>query len=219
MTSEKKIYDAIVFDFDGTLVDSCNIKTWAFGKLFESYGKEIEKDVLAYHLKNEGVSRFVKFRYLKETLLGETYKTEDGNKLSQLYSKLVRDAVVQAPFLPFVLEFLEEVYQQIPLFVASGTPEAELRDIVLLRRMNRFFRGIYGSPDSKAKILQKVLRVNKLIPETVLMVGDALSDLEGSQIAGTGFVGILNGKSTPFTKSTPTLQNFNELKRLLKGKI
>ena len=98
-------------------------------------------------------------------------------------------------------------------------PEAELREIVVRRNMNRFFRGIYGSPDSKAKILQKVIRLNKLIPESVLMVGDALTDLEGSQIAGTGFIGISNGKSISFPKSTLILQNFNELKRFLKGKI
>ena len=34
----KKKYDAIVFDFDGTLIDSNEVKSKAFGKLYESYG-------------------------------------------------------------------------------------------------------------------------------------------------------------------------------------
>ena len=52
-------YDVIVFDFDGTLIQSDEIKTWAFGKMFEEYGEEIVRQVMDYHQEHEGVSRFV----------------------------------------------------------------------------------------------------------------------------------------------------------------
>ncbi len=36
----------VFFDFDGVLVDSVNIKTKAFAKLFDPYGQEIEAKVV-----------------------------------------------------------------------------------------------------------------------------------------------------------------------------
>ena len=90
-------YDAIVFDFDGTLVESNEVKAWAFGKLYEDYGEVIVQQVIAYHREHEGISRFVKFRYWHEHLLHQHYTDEIGEKLSQSYSELVLDAIIQAP--------------------------------------------------------------------------------------------------------------------------
>ncbi|MCX5934210.1 MAG: hypothetical protein NTU99_05390, partial [Pseudanabaena sp. LacPavin_0818_WC45_MAG_42_6] len=53
-----KRYDAIVFDFDGVLVESVDVKTQAFGTLYAEYGDLIVEQVKAYHLLHGGVSRF-----------------------------------------------------------------------------------------------------------------------------------------------------------------
>ena len=45
-------FDAIVFDFDGTLVKSSEVKTWAFGKLYEEYGEDIVRQVISYQNKH-----------------------------------------------------------------------------------------------------------------------------------------------------------------------
>ena len=42
-------YDAIVFDFDGTLVKSNEIKTWAFGELYEEHGEKVVQQIIAYN--------------------------------------------------------------------------------------------------------------------------------------------------------------------------
>ena len=90
-------YDAIVFDFDGTLVESNKVKAWAFGKLYEDYGEAIVQQVIAYHREHEGISCFVKFRYWHEHLLHQHYTEEIGENLPQSYSELVLDAIIQAP--------------------------------------------------------------------------------------------------------------------------
>ena len=41
-------YDAIIFDFDGTLVQSSEIKTWAFGELYKEHGENIVQQIIAY---------------------------------------------------------------------------------------------------------------------------------------------------------------------------
>ena len=174
-------YDAIVFDLDGTLVQSNEIKTWAFGALYKEHGENIVQQIIAYHQEHEGVSRFVKFRYWHEDLLGQSYTKEIGENLSRTYSQLVLEAMVKAPYVEGALEFLKKHYQHIPLFVASGTPETELREIIKLRFMPHFFQGIYGSPATKTEILRRILAECMFNPEQILMVGDALTDWEGAK--------------------------------------
>ena len=208
-------YDAIVFDFDGTLVDSNEIKSRAFGKLYKSYGEEIVRKVVDYHSQHEGISRFIKFKYWQEILLGQPYTDELGEQLSLSYSGLVVDAVVQASFFDGAYEFLENHYQSSHLFVASGTPEPELREIVKRRKMDRFFQGVYGSPSTKKQILEHILKQNNLSPERLLMVGDALSDWEGAKQTKVCFVGIMRGRNLAGLASEQIIKNIHELYKLI----
>jgi len=205
-------YDAIIFDFDGTLVQSNEIKTWAFGKLYEKYGEDIVRYVTDFQVENGGFSRFVKFRHFHEHLLGLPYTDEVGKKLSKNYTQLVFDEVVRAPHVEGALEFLKKHYQHISLFVASGTPEPELREIIKHRSIPHFFQGVYGSPATKTEILQRILVKRKLYPEQVLMIGDALTDWKGAQGVGVEFIGIKSGKSSNiFPSSNNLLNNLTEL--------
>ena len=55
-----KKYNLIIFDFDGVIKNSLEVKSKAFERLFESYGKLITKKIKAHHKKNEGLSRYKK---------------------------------------------------------------------------------------------------------------------------------------------------------------
>lgn len=184
------LYDAIVFDFDGTLVDSNEIKTWAFGKLYEDHGEEIVRQVIAYHRENRGVSRFIKFRYWHNQLLCQHFTKEIEDELVQSYSSLVIEAVVKASYINGAKEFLKAYHKKLPLFVASGTPELEIREIIVRRGMSPFFAGVFGSPANKTEILKNICKQNCFAPKRVLMVGDTLVDWEGARIAETSFLGV-----------------------------
>ena len=208
-------YDAIVFDFDGTLVQSNKVKTWAFGKLYEKYGGSIVRQVTAYHEEHRGISRFVKFRHFHEHLLGLPYTDQVEKELSNKYSELVFDAVVRASYVEGSLEFLEKYHQHLPLFVASGTPEVEIREIITCRGMNRFFRDIYGSPTTKTEILRLILSNHHWAPERVLMVGDSLVDLEGAQNAKTDFIGVELSDNLSVFSQRQCISNFSHFENLL----
>ena len=204
-------FDAIVFDFDGVLVESVDVKTRAFAALYAEYGADIERQVVAHHLAHSGISRYVKFRHYHEDLLGLGYNESIGRDLSDRFSRLVVDAVVAAPYVEGAREFLDAYHRRLPLFVASGTPEEELREIVSRRGMQDYFRAVCGSPATKAEILRNIGRTSGLAPERLLMVGDAAADFEGAHEAGTAFIGRVGPESTVFPIDVTTIGNLSEL--------
>ena len=56
----------IFFDFDGVIAESVSAKTDAFKELYLPYGGKIANEVVQYHIKHGGVSRFEKFRYKRD---------------------------------------------------------------------------------------------------------------------------------------------------------
>ena len=60
---------AIIFDFDGVILNSVNVKTEAFKELYKQYGSAVVKKVEKYHLENGGISRFEKFKYYHKNFL------------------------------------------------------------------------------------------------------------------------------------------------------
>ena len=51
---------SIVFDFDGVITDSVNVKTEAFYEIYKEYGEEIALRVTHHNNANKGVSRYKK---------------------------------------------------------------------------------------------------------------------------------------------------------------
>lgn len=182
-------YDAIAFDFDGVLVESVDVKTQAFAALYIGYGPEIVEQVVAFHLANGGLSRFEKFRYFHNKLLGLPLSPEEENRLAAEFNARVEAAVIDAPWVEGAEEFLVKYHADIPLFVVSGTPEEELKRILQKRHISHYFRAAFGSPAKKGEILRDILESGGYRPGQMLMVGDSLLDMEGAHEAGICFLG------------------------------
>lgn len=208
-----KKYDAIIFDFDGVLAESVDVKTRAFEALYAEYGDRIVEQVRDYHLQHGGISRFEKFRYYHEVLLGKTLTKDEENQLGDRFSQYVEDAVVESVYVAGAYNFLENYYQSIPLFVASGTPNVELKRIVSRRNMAHYFISVHGSPAKKGDIIQDILTKHSFNPDHVLMIGDAIADYEGAIAAGIKFMGrVMKYPETyPFSVETLVLPDLVDL--------
>jgi phosphoglycolate phosphatase-like HAD superfamily hydrolase len=209
-------FDAIVFDFDGVLVESVDVKTQAFASLYEPHGEKVVRQVVAWHLAHGGVSRFEKFRHFHWHFLGTELSSSEEAGLGERFSMLVEDAVVGASWVPGAREFLESYFRSLPLYVASGTPDEELRRILDRRNIRHYFRSVAGSPLRKEDILRHFAKISGVALDRMLMIGDATTDFEGALGAGTCFLGrVKPGLSNPFPANVPVVPDLQDLPEFL----
>jgi phosphoglycolate phosphatase-like HAD superfamily hydrolase len=184
---------AIVFDFDGVILESADVKTEAFLALYAEHGAEIVAKVREHHLAHLGISRFKKFAWIAEHLLKTPLSEAESVALGERFSALALDRVLAAPMVPGAQAALEQLSDRLLLFVASGTPQAELDLIVDRRGLRRFFREVWGTPTEKPAIVRDLLARHALAPEEVLFIGDGVSDHQAAVATGLHFL----ARSTP----------------------
>jgi HAD superfamily hydrolase (TIGR01549 family) len=205
-------FQAILFDFDGVLAECMNVKTDAFAQLFERYGDEVVKKVVYHHVKNGGISRYKKIQYYFSKYLKKEISDVELNKLANEFSDLVVTRVIQSDWVPGAKEFLEKYYKNIDLYVISGTPQEELKTIIIKRKMTKYFKGVYGSPTIKPVHIKQIIVENSYKSENVVYIGDSLSDYKDAMTAGVPFLGrYINGTMRFFPKGTITINDFTEL--------
>ncbi len=62
-------YSTLVFDCDGVVLDSNRVKTEAFRIAAGLWGAEPASALVAYHVANGGISRYVKFAHFLDQIL------------------------------------------------------------------------------------------------------------------------------------------------------
>lgn len=179
---------AIAFDFDGVLIESVEVKSRAFARLFEAEGPTSIRKILDYHLKNGGVSRFEKFRTIYRNILKRPLSEEQFRSLCERFSELVVDEVVAASWVDGAEEWLIQNQGRHPLFVISGTPQDELQEIVTRRGMAKFFNGVLGAPRTKDLLLRDALQQGGLSPGELVFVGDSETDWQAARQVGVWFI-------------------------------
>jgi len=178
---------AIFFDFDGVILESAHIKTKAFGQLFARWPEKVD-EIVRYHIRYAGVSRYVKFRHFYENIVKLPYSKAIEMDLGKQYSELVLDEVKKAPFVRGIEAFLEEYNQKLPLFVVSATPQAELNSIVKIRNLTKYFKKVRGFPPEKVILLKNVMNEFSLVGGNCVYIGDGQSDMEAAAQVNMPFI-------------------------------
>jgi HAD superfamily hydrolase (TIGR01549 family) len=177
---------SIIFDFDGVILESADIKTDAFSELFARYpGKQ--KAIVDFHLANAGISRYIKFKHIYENILKEKLTEQKEKELGERFTEIVFEKILKAPFVSGAKEFLESNFTKYKLFIASGTPEEELFLILEKRDLKKYFAEVHGSPNKKSDIINNVMKKYGFEKNEVLYVGDALSDRKAAEATGVFF--------------------------------
>ena len=202
-------FQAILFDFDGVLAECMNVKTEAFAQLYMPYGEKIVKKVVKHHVENGGISRYVKIKYYHEKYLKQSINAEKIEEIAQNFSNLVVEKVIRSDWVKGAKEFLDKYYKTIDLYVISGTPEDELKQIVEKRNMKKYFKNVLGSPVTKPVHILNIIKENKYDPAKILYIGDSLSDFQDAKQAEVPFLGrITSDQNFNFPENTPIVHDF-----------
>jgi len=180
-------YRTWVFDCDGVIIDSNRVKTEAFRQVAQPYGEQVAEALVAYHVRQGGVSRYEKFAYMLTDILGEPLLTEKVRDLALLYGECVYRNLLVCP----VAEGLKELRRATAgsrWMIVSGGDQEELRRLFAERGLAALFDGgIFGSPADKDEILARE-RSSGNLSFPALFVGDSRYDHEAAQRAGIDFV-------------------------------
>lgn len=204
---------ALVLDFDGVILESVDLKLRAMRRLFADRPEHLDA-IARFHTDNAGMSRYDKFRHFYQTMFHQPLVDDEMARLDRTFGELVAADIDACPFVPGAPAFLEARAAEMPLFVASGTPETELRGIVARRGLDRWLTGVYGSPRSKADHLRAIAGRLRVTADALLFVGDGRQDFEAAAEVGSRFVGrVPAADAGAFPRGTPTVTDLVDFAR------
>jgi phosphoglycolate phosphatase-like HAD superfamily hydrolase len=184
----------VVFDFDGTLVDSNKIKSEAF---FAVTGGEVGevallKEILAAPKPG---TRYEIFGELARRIHGDgTLALQRSKSWAEAYSAHCEEAIVTAREIEGAEDCLNALHRAgLDLYINSATPEADLGRVVARRELSKFFNGVYGTPATKAENLARAMADACCTKDEMVLVGDGALDREGAAAFGCGYVAIGEG--------------------------
>lgn len=200
----------IIFDFDGVVCDSVNVKAEAFATMYHAHGDDVVAKVVKYHHVHGGISRYEKFRYYHKELLGIALTDEEVMKMGDEFSSIALQKVIDSPYLPGVLDFIKMQHKQADLFICTGTPESEILIILKKKNLTQYFTGIFGAPKSKADIIREIMLRYHKTPEQLEFFGDAMTDYKAAMETNVKFIGVYS-TTTAFPEGTVVINDFSSL--------
>ncbi len=187
--------EAIIFDIDGTLLDSVDLHAQAWQEAFRDFGHEIAFDQIRSQIGKGGDQ-------LLPVFLSPEELRNEGEKLQEFRGKLFKakylDKVKPFPGVRALFLKLKEKGQRIGL--ASSAKGDELKDFERIAQIDDLVEVETSSADAKRSkphpdIFEAALeRLGDKVPhEEVMVVGDSPHDAEAAGKAGLRTIGVLCG--------------------------
>ena len=166
-------YKIIVFDFDGTLINSNEIKLIAYYKAFSSV--ELDKSIIDDILKE--FPELNRYDTIGKIILASNNSSINQDEIIFRYNKIVMTDIIKATPLEYAEKILVELKKrELKLYLSSNTPLEILSEIINAKNWRFYFKDIYGYPSEKSETIKKIIKENKFSKDKYLVVGDGESD-------------------------------------------
>lgn len=180
-------FELILWDFDGVIKDSVDVKSDVFYGIFLKYGKTIANRVKMHHEQNGGMSRYEKIPIYLE-LAGQNSDNTSVTRVCDDFSNKVVEKVVNSPWVKSSKKYLDKYHNKKTFLLITATPEVEINYILKSLKIDNYFKIIMGAPIKKTVAVQKCLEIYNISRDKVVMVGDSNTDLVAAQNNNINFI-------------------------------
>lgn len=186
-------YSVILWDFDGVILDSNNIRTNGFRHIFKNYDQDYVNKLIDFHVRNGGLSRYEKIDYFFNDILGEKLTLlEKNNHLGRFTNYCKKKLCDKKLLIQDSLEFIEKNYKNFKFHLVSASDEKELIYITSRLEITDYFISIHGSPDTKTININNILNDNNYKRANCCLVGDSINDKQAALNNKISFFGYNN---------------------------
>lgn len=181
-------FEGVIFDVDGTLIDSNDAHAHAFVQALRGSGYEIPFERVR-RLIGKGADKLI------PELIGK-YDEAVADRKKAIFKK---DYLPRLRAFPKVQELLQNLRDlQVRLAVASSARKDELGALLEVAHASRYFEQQTDSDDAEHSkpdpdIVQAALRKLGLASSRCVMIGDTPYDAEAARRSGVAFVGVRCG--------------------------
>lgn len=183
----------ILWDFDGVILDSMEVRSWGFRQIFKKYPKELVDKLIEYHLTNGGLSRYVKIRYMYEQLLDKSISEEKVNDYANQFSSLMKKELTNPDnLIDDSVNYIKQNHKKFKFHIVSGSDQTELRFLCKELNIDSYFLSIGGSPTPKKQLVKDLLTNLKYNKNQTCLIGDSINDFEAANENKITFYGYNN---------------------------
>jgi phosphoglycolate phosphatase-like HAD superfamily hydrolase len=178
---------ALVFDFDGTLVDSSNIKQRAFVAAISDAVSASESDIERAYCAHGTLNRVPQLFNAYRDLVGRDPDDRELETMVSNYGSFVLTRRSEVRLFNGMREFLAAHRLNFYLAVASNAPQAELLVACRGLEIAGYFTYVFGHPTSKVEAIE-IVRRNLALPKSrILYIADRVEDGRVAEDAGVPF--------------------------------
>ncbi|MFS1068549.1 HAD family hydrolase [Enterococcus casseliflavus] len=193
-----KQVECVLFDLDGTLLDSKECSVKATKAAFKEMGLKVPSEVVIEHYM--GIPIEESFFKMSEQPLDQETATELIRIFRAYYQTYEESTLKVFPEIPHVLEILNK--RKVPCFVVSSKKTAVVKRNLAAQDLVAFFEEIIGS-DAVTHYKPHPEGINKVVAHyqfdltKTIMIGDAIFDIQMGKAAGVKTIAVTWGSHDP----------------------
>jgi len=165
---------ALIFDFDGTLVDSMQLYARSFNKIGTDFGLPQINSSNLQEMKQSSIQDLMKKYGIGLLKLA---------KLITAVNKDIKQEIATVEFFPKMKPLLVKLAKKYQLGILTSNNVENVNDFLKKQQFENIFDFVYASKNlfGKDKVLSNLLKKYHLNKEEVLYFGDEVRDIEACQ--------------------------------------
>jgi len=216
----QRTWSAVLFDLDGTIVDSASDITASLAHMFTALGLDVPSD--------DVLRSYVGPPLLDSLRLTAGFDDAEAWEALNVYRDHYADHVLRSPVFPGIAGVLERLHAAgVPVALATSKPESMAREVLDHAGLTRYFTEITGASDdeelsTKADVVREALRRLReqgIDVSNPVMVGDRGYDTLGAGANGVPTILVEWGYGSPAEASDAmaVVHSTDQLRNLLLG--